>query len=69
MAAARPLIVLTGTPGFVGRQVLRALAERSCRLRLLVRDGKQKAISPAETIEDIVAPQDRWSESAASYRG
>ena len=41
MAAASPLILLTGATGFVGRQILRALEERGCRVRAVVRDGKQ----------------------------
>lgn len=65
MAAARPLILLTGATGFVGRQVLRALAEQNCRLRLVVRGGKQNAISTAVAVEDIVTTQDLWSENAA----
>lgn len=36
MAAAR-LTLLTGAAGFVGRQVLRTLAERNCKVRVVVR--------------------------------
>ncbi len=35
MAAPRGLILLTGATGFVGRQVLRALAERGCKVRVV----------------------------------
>ena len=45
MAAAAPLILLTGATGFVGRQVLRELAERNCRVRVVVREGKQDQIA------------------------
>jgi dTDP-6-deoxy-L-talose 4-dehydrogenase (NAD+) len=65
MAAAAPLILLTGATGFVGRQVLRALAEKKCRVRLVVRDGKQDQIAKSDAIEKIVATKDLWSESAA----
>src|SRR5664279_5462927 len=61
--AAAGLILLTGATGFVGRQVLRELNNRNCRVRLVLRDGKQ--IPPTAAIEKIIATQDLWSESAA----
>ena len=61
--AAAGLILLTGATGFVGRQVLRELNNRNCRVRLVVRDGKQVPSSAA--IEKIVATSDLWSESVA----
>jgi dTDP-6-deoxy-L-talose 4-dehydrogenase (NAD+) len=65
MAAAAPLILLTGATGFVGRQVLRELTGRNFRVRLLVRDGKQDRIPPSVMIEKVIATADLWSESAA----
>ena len=34
-------VLLTGATGFVGRQVLRALADRGAVVRVVVREGKQ----------------------------
>jgi len=65
MAAAVPLILLTGATGFVGRQVLRELAARNCRVRLIVRDGSQNRIAQSNAIEAIIATADLWSESLA----
>jgi nucleoside-diphosphate-sugar epimerase len=58
-----PLILLTGATGFVGRQVLRSLVERGCRVRLVVRQGKQDKIPRLAAIEDVVASPDIWLES------
>ena len=65
MAAARPLILLTGATGFVGRQVLRELVARNCRVRVVVRKGKQEQIGQSIAIEKMVATSDMWSETAA----
>jgi nucleoside-diphosphate-sugar epimerase len=65
MAAAvkvAPVILLTGATGFVGRQVLRALAERGTRVRTVVRQGKTIASTPA--IEGVVVSPDIFHESA-----
>jgi dTDP-6-deoxy-L-talose 4-dehydrogenase (NAD+) len=65
MAAAPGLILLTGAAGFVGRQVLRALGERGCRVRLVVRVGKQETLARGAAIDTIVASPDIFAESAA----
>ncbi|MGC1694721.1 MAG: NAD(P)-dependent oxidoreductase [Pseudolabrys sp.] len=65
MAAARPLILLTGATGFVGRQVLRELVARNFRVRVVVRKGKQEQIGQSIAIEKMVATSDIWSETAA----
>ena len=65
MAAAPGLILLTGAAGFVGRQVLRALGERGCRVRPVVRDGKQETLARGAAIDTIVASPDIFAESAA----
>lgn len=65
MAAADPLILVTGATGFVGRQVLQELTKRACRVRLVVREGKQNRIPHSAVIERVIATPDLWSESAA----
>ena len=65
MAAAAALILLTGATGFVGRQVLNELAKRNCRVRVVVREGKQDRLSHSTAIEKIIATPSLWSESAA----
>lgn len=57
------LILLTGATGFVGRQVLRKLAARGCRVRLVVRDGKQDRIPRSAAIEEVVTTADIWAEN------
>ena len=65
MAAAPGLVLLTGAAGFVGRQVLRVLGERGCRVRPVVRAGKQETLARDAAIETIVASRDIFAESAA----
>jgi nucleoside-diphosphate-sugar epimerase len=65
MAAAAPLILVTGATGFVGRQVLRALAERGCRLRVVIRAGGRDRLAPIGAIEDVIESPDIFAESAA----
>ena len=73
MAAAAHLILLTGATGFVGRQVLRDLARRGCKVRVVVRPTVDNAraalaaLAPADAIESVVTTADLWSESAAWY--
>ena len=57
---AAPLVLLTGATGFVGRQVLRALGERGCRVRAVVREGKQGQIAAG-----AIASPDIFAENAA----
>jgi dTDP-6-deoxy-L-talose 4-dehydrogenase (NAD+) len=65
MAAAAPLILLTGATGFVGRQVLRELGKRNCKVRVIVRDGSQNRIAQSDAIETPITTSDLWCESAA----
>ena len=65
MAAPPHLILLTGAAGFVGRQVLRALGERGCRVRAVVREGQQQKIAQDAAIESIVVSFDIFAESSA----
>jgi dTDP-6-deoxy-L-talose 4-dehydrogenase (NAD+) len=65
MAAAPPLILVTGATGFVGRQVLHELARQNCCARLVTREGKQDQVPRSAAIENVIATPDMWSEPAA----
>jgi nucleoside-diphosphate-sugar epimerase len=45
--------------------VLRVLSERNCRVRAVVREGKENQLLPLAAIESIVASPDIFAESAA----
>ena len=68
MAAADALTLLTGATGFVGRQILNALVSQDCRVRPLVREGKQTLLPHAPAIEAAVATPDMWTESERWWR-
>jgi nucleoside-diphosphate-sugar epimerase len=58
---AAPVILLTGATGFVGRQVLRALAERGCPVRAVVRAGKEsQAATQTVASPDIFGESEAW---------
>jgi dTDP-6-deoxy-L-talose 4-dehydrogenase (NAD+) len=57
-----PLILLTGATGFVGRQVLRAIAERGCRVRAVVRSGKENRLGASGAIERAISSPDIFAE-------
>jgi nucleoside-diphosphate-sugar epimerase len=63
MAADGPLTLLTGASGFVGRHILRELARRQRRVRLIARDGSINKISSFPVIESMVTTADLFSES------
>lgn len=58
------LILLTGGTGFVGRQVLKSLSAHGKKIRVVVRDGKQKQLVALNAIESIVTTQDLFAENA-----
>jgi len=64
MAAASRLVLLTGATGFVGRHLLRALGERGCRVRPVIREGKQERLPRAAAIEKLVVSPDIFAEGA-----
>lgn len=57
------ITLLTGSTGFVGRQVLRALGERNARVRIVIREGKQIQLEKLKGVESIVATPDLFAES------
>lgn len=63
MAPSSPVVLVTGSTGFVGRQVVRSLGESGARVRLVVRAGKQSEFSGNEYIEDVVVTPDLFAET------
>lgn len=57
------ITMLTGATGFVGRQVLRALAEKGVRFRVVVRDGKQGQLATLEGVETVVTTPELFAEN------
>lgn len=62
MAAPQALILATGVTGFVGRQVLRALAERGCKIRVVIKGGSEDRLLHAESIEKVITTADLFAE-------
>jgi dTDP-6-deoxy-L-talose 4-dehydrogenase (NAD+) len=58
-------VLLTGATGFVGRQILRALAERGALVRPVVREGKQGRLEGSAAIERVVSTPDLFAEDVA----
>jgi nucleoside-diphosphate-sugar epimerase len=56
-------VLLTGATGFVGRQVLRSLAEQSKRVKVIVRDGKQDQFTRIPSVEKAITTADVFSKS------
>ena len=65
MSARGRLVLLTGATGFVGRQVLRALAERGSGVRVVVRASSEVRLPDGSAIERVIATPDMWAEDAA----
>lgn len=58
------ITLLTGGTGFVGRQVLRALAAKGMQVRVVVRAGKQNQLAAFDGIEGVIATPDLFAEGA-----
>lgn len=63
----KPLVLLTGATGFVGRQILRALRHKDIGIRLVVREGKYDQIDYIENIESIVVVRDLFAEAQSFW--
>ncbi len=55
------IILLTGATGFVGKQILKAVANQDVMLRLVVRKGTQLVIDPAWKLDRIVETTDLFA--------
>lgn len=56
-------VLLTGASGFVGRQVLRALAEGGARVRAVIRETNQGKFTGLDGIEQVVTTPDLFAEN------
>lgn len=59
----KPRVLITGTTGFVGRQVVKSLAQSDVKLRLIVREGRRPDAQALVQAAEIVATPDLFSES------
>lgn len=58
------ITLLTGTTGFVGRQVLRALSESGGRVSVVSREGKEAQFAAFSCVEMVVTTPDLFTEDA-----
>ena len=58
-------VLVTGGAGFVGRQVVAALADRGASLRLVLRDGRQPPPEAGASVERVVHTPDLFAEPSA----
>lgn len=58
------IVLLTGSTGFVGRQILRALAARGVPVRAVIRCGRQGELNEGGSLETVVETDDMFAESA-----
>lgn len=60
-------ILLTGSTGFVGRQILKSLLAQSAKVKLLVRIGKEDEILTSANIEAVITTPDLLTMSQESW--
>lgn len=63
------LVLLTGSTGFVGRQILKVLQEKGHQVRLIIRDDSQSRIANMKGVEHIVYTSNIFSESSSWWEG
>lgn len=61
-------ILITGSTGFVGRQVVKAFSADSTQLRLVVREGKEKEAQTMRNDAEILSTKDLFTESSEWWR-
>lgn len=58
------VVLLTGAPGFVGRQLLEAMAEQNTSVRLVVREGTDVSVDHSVKIDRIIQTPDLFAEQS-----
>ena len=61
-------VLVTGANGFVGRQIVRYLAEFDVRLVLVVRNGQELAVASLPKVERVVMSSDIFAEDEAWWQ-
>ena len=61
----KPVILVTGALGFVGRHVISSLLPKDCSLRLIVREGKGVEVFSMWPDAEIIETKDMFSESTS----
>lgn len=56
-------VLITGATGFVGRQVLRKLADSSVEIRVVIREGSESKLIEGIPLEKVIATEDLFAES------
>ena len=56
-------ILITGGTGFVGRQIVRSLAEQNVEITLVVRSGKENTFKNIPSIKKVISTQDIFCEN------
>ncbi len=64
----RTRILITGSMGFVGRQVVKAFPADSTQVRLVVREGKEKEAQAVRHDAEVVSTKDLFAESAEWWK-
>jgi dTDP-6-deoxy-L-talose 4-dehydrogenase (NAD+) len=57
-------VLVTGATGFVGRQVLRALANQGLQTRVVIRDGTDARLEPVQGMDRVMTSADLFAEDA-----